>query len=264
MARTHRLSRRLFLSELGRGTVAVAVLGTAVISCGESVTEQVVPTDPAGGDDAAVDGDAAGAAADETGTGLRWERVSLGFVSAYVLARGSEVAIVDTGVAGSGPQIAAALSQLSLGWDDVDHVIVTHAHGDHVGGLDEVLTAAAGATGYAGVGDIEQLSAPRELMAVTSGDEVFGLQVLATPGHTPGHIVVLDPETGLLVAGDAVVSDDAGVLAGPSEEFSADIAVARASLKALPVERVETILVGHGAPVTADGGGQLAELAATL
>ena len=68
-----------------------------------------------------------------------WERVNLGFVSAYVLARGGEATIVDTGVANSEDEIAASLSALELGWDDVGHVVVTHLHNDHQGSLPAVL-----------------------------------------------------------------------------------------------------------------------------
>ena len=35
------------------------------------------------------------------------------------------------------------------------------------------------------------------------GDEVFGLQIVATPGHTAGHVATFDPDSGVLVAGDA-------------------------------------------------------------
>lgn len=270
--RDHRISRRLFLSELGRRTFAVTVLGATISKVAVACSSDADDGDAAGtgstdGEGAAnttsssaVAGDAdadSPAAAD----GLRWERANFGFVSAYVLARGSEVAVVDTGTGGTA-EIEQALGALSLGWADVDHVIVTHAHGDHVGGLDAVLTAAEASTGYAGAGDIEQLSAPRDLVSVTGGDEVFGLEILATPGHTPGHISPYDPATGLLVAGDALIGEG-GTLLGPSEQFSSDIDLARSSVKAIADKPVDTILLGHGDPVT-DAGDSLTTLAATL
>lgn len=267
--RDHRLSRRLFLSELGRRTFAVTVLGAAITkvgvacssddgSAGSSAAEPSGASD-SGSTTSASTTSAAGSEADADA--LRWERANYGFVSAYVLARGNEVAVVDTGTGGT-DQIEQALAALSLGWADVDHVIVTHAHGDHIGGLDAVLTAAESSTGYAGAGDIEQLSAPRDLVSVTGGDEVFGLEILATPGHTPGHISPYDPATGLLVAGDAVLTDG-GTLIGPSEEFSSDIDLARQSVKAIAATPIDTILPGHGDPLTS-AGDTLANLATTL
>lgn len=85
-------------------------------------------------------------------------------------------------MSGSGEQIAAALGVLELDWDAVGHVMLTHSHGDHTGSVEDVLTRAAAATGYAGAADIPHISSPRELVPVADGDVVFGLQIVATPG----------------------------------------------------------------------------------
>lgn len=282
MRRDHRLSRRLFLSEFGRRTFAVAVLGSTVAACstddgassatttGDSdntadTTASTAAGDEAARDEAATEEEGAGAA---EGDELRWERADFGFVSAYVLARGNEVAIVDTGVRGSSSTIEDALSALSFGWADVDHVIVTHAHGDHVGGLDAVLTLAPDSVGYAGSGDIDNLAVPRDIVSLDGGEEIFGLQIVNTPGHTPGHITAFDPGTGLLLAGDAMIVSD-GSLTGPASEFSDDVDLANDSVKALAGDalggnEVNTILVGHGDPVTDNAGSQLTALAAEL
>ena len=267
----------MFLSEFGRRTFAVAVLGSTVAACssdnGSSTGTTAVST---GGEAEEAAGTTTTTAAQgdgdsESGTDieeLRWERANFGFVSAYVLARGNEVAVVDTGTAGSSAPIEEALSALSLGWADVDHVIVTHAHGDHIGGLEAVLASAPESVGYAGSGDIDQILAPRELVSLDGGEEIFGLQIVSTPGHTPGHITAFDPGTGLLLAGDAMVVSD-GSLAGPAAEFSDDLDLANQSVKALAGDAlggqtVNTILVGHGEPVTTDAAGELASLAAEL
>ena len=183
-----------------------------------------------------------------SGTGVTWERVNLGFVSAYVLARGGEAAVVDTGTAGSEGDIAAALERIGLGWDAVGHVIVTHLHGDHAGGLAAVLGAAPDATGYAGQEDLAAMSAPRPLVAVADGDAVFGLTIVATPGHTAGHISVLDEVGGILVAGDAL-GTDGGQVTGPNPQFTADMATAFSSVAKLGTFTFETLLVGHGDPI---------------
>lgn len=263
----------MFLSDFGRGTFAVAVLGSGLVACSSdtpgAATDSTAGADP-GSDqttrettEATAEESAERAA--EAGA-LRWERADFGFVSAYVLARGNEVAIVDTGT--DGGQIEVALGALSLGWDDVDHVIVTHAHGDHVGGLDVVLASASSAVGYVGSGDIDQVSAARDLTAVDDGDEIFGLNVIGTPGHTAGHISVFDPGSGLLVAGDAVLTEG-GTLSGPSAQFSDDISLAEASVKAMAdgvpgARAIETILAGHGSPITDGAADQLTALAQSL
>ncbi len=92
---------------------------------------------------------------------------------------------------------------------------------------------------------------------------MFGLQIIATPGHTAGHIAVLDPDGGFLVAGDALTADANGV-AGPNEDFSADIAQAHDSVRKLAELRFADALVGHGEPIEGDADTQVAALAASL
>ena len=184
------------------------------------------------------------------GAGFRWERVDLGFVSAYVLARAGEAVVVDTGTAGSEDDIAAGLERIGLGWEAVGHVIATHLHGDHVGSLGAVLDAAPDAIAYAGAEDIPSIRSPRPLVAVADGEDVFGLTIIATPGHTPGSISVLDPVGGILVAGDAL-GTNGGAVQGSNPQFTADMAAALASVEKLGTFEYQTLLVGHGDPIMA-------------
>jgi len=280
------LTRRSFLIRAGQGTIAIAVVGlVGACSPGGDAARSVgaggpssTPGGPSGSAAAATSGasdaadpssavpdasnpspsgDADGAA---TG-GVRWERVDLGFVSAYVLVRGGEAAVVDTGLPGSEDDIAAALGRLGLGWDAVGHVILTHQHDDHAGSAAAVLAAAPDATAYAGAADIPAIRVPRDLVAVDDGDRVFDLAIIATPGHTPGHVAVLDEAGGLLVAGDALRTTN-GAPAAPDVQFTADMALARASIAKLAEHSFETLLVGHGEPITSGASAQVAALAA--
>ncbi|MCB0110259.1 MAG: MBL fold metallo-hydrolase, partial [Caldilineaceae bacterium] len=63
-------------------------------------------------------------------------------------------------------QFASVLSDAGLGWDAVNHLILTHYHGDHVGAMGEVMEAATGATIYAGAEDIPQIETPHSIQAV--------------------------------------------------------------------------------------------------
>ena len=212
---------------------------------------------------AAAPGTSGGSSSTSAAAEERFERVNLGFVSAYIVARGSEAAIVDTGVAGSEGDIEAALGEVGLGWDQVGHVILTHRHPDHQGSAPAVLEAASGATGYAGEADLDSITAPRPLTAVVDGDRVFGLDVVGTPGHTAGHVCLLDPVAGVLVAGDALVGAEGGV-AAPDPQFSSDHDEALRSVEKLAGLAYEQILFGHGDPVTTRGSALVAELAAGL
>lgn len=245
------LTRRLFLAELGRDMIALAVVGIAAcapVDRPSGAASSPSPTTPA--ESSSRSASASGA---ERAGGITWERVHLGFVSAYILARAGEAALVDTGLPGSEGDIAAALERIGLDWDAVGHVIVTHGHGDHAGSLAAVLTAAPDAMGYAGAEDIPGMTSPRPLVAVADGDVVFGLRIVATPGHTPGHIVVLDEVGGILVAGDALGTTwHGGTANGLNLALTPDMDTALASIAKLGTFEFETILVGHGDPIEQD------------
>jgi glyoxylase-like metal-dependent hydrolase (beta-lactamase superfamily II) len=234
------LSRRAFLVDMGRGAFAIAVVGLA--GCTVGGTRRDPSTAPA---------EAA------------WHRLSLhdDFVSAYILVRSGEAAIVDVGgpdPAGSSTgDILAALEAMGLGWGNVGHVILTHNHLDHAGSAAEVLAAAPDAQGYAGAEDIPHIGTedifphievPRPLVAVVDGDHVFDLRIVATPGHTPGHIAVLDEALGVLVVGDALTTTDGRPTSYPIGSTE-DIEEAQRSVAKLAALDFETLFVGHGEPI---------------
>ena len=199
--------------------------------------------------------------------GLVWQEVSFGFVSAYLLQRGSDVTIVDTGT-GTTEEFESGLATLGSDWGNVTNVILTHSHGDHIGGLGAVIENAPAAKAFAGGGDLDAIAAggfdAEQLTGLTDGDEVFGLEVIATPGHTPGHIAVFDAATGVLVAGDAI-NTSASEVTGPNPAFTTDMASANASVaKLLQGRTITTALVGHGSPLEGTAGESLARLAAEI
>jgi glyoxylase-like metal-dependent hydrolase (beta-lactamase superfamily II) len=168
--------------------------------------------------------------------------------------------VVDTGVGGSAEAIQAGLGRLGLDWGAVGHIVITHQHGDHAGSAAAVLEAAPDAVGYAGGPDTPAIDVPRPLTSVGDGDEVFDLTIIATPGHTAGHISVLDEVAGVLVAGDAL-NTAGGQATGPNPRFSSDMETALASVAKLAGFSFETLLVGHGDPVTSGASDQVAALA---
>lgn len=274
----HRVGRRQFLTDLGRSTFAVAILGAGVAACSDSdsvASDSTTSRDatPRTSDSASATTGSADSTAtttvdttdggDPTGE-LRWSQVNFGFVSAYVLVRGNEAAVVDTGVSGNEDQIGEALATMGVGYDAVSHVILTHDHGDHIGSLAGVLERASGATAYVGEGDLNDVGVAN-VQAVGNGDDVFGLEVIETPGHTPGSISVLDTGIGLLVAGDALNTNaDGSEVSGPNEDFTSDLDSALDSVRTLAEREFETLLVGHGNPVESGAGAAVAALADSL
>ena len=67
------------------------------------------------------------------------------FDAAYLVAEGGRAAFIDTGTAFAVPRLLAALEALGLPRAAVDHVIATHVHLDHAGGVGQLMQALPGA-----------------------------------------------------------------------------------------------------------------------
>jgi glyoxylase-like metal-dependent hydrolase (beta-lactamase superfamily II) len=256
---THRLiNRRMAIAEMGKAGLAVVVFGTAACSDGGVDATTIAPgttNNAAPGTNATAGSTTTPASTTTSGfastTGAAatsYQRVNLQFVSAYILYRGGEAALVDTGVGGSAAAIQAALGEAGLEWGAIGHVILTHKHPDHVGSVDEVMSQASGAALYAGAADIPEIASATPPQAVGDGDSVFGLEIIDSPGHTLGHISVLDAAAGILVTGDALNGTGSGV-GPPDPGFSEDMAVAMDSVLKLGGFSYEVALFGHGEPL---------------
>jgi glyoxylase-like metal-dependent hydrolase (beta-lactamase superfamily II) len=273
----YRVTRRTFLTEVGRGVFAIAILGTGIAACttaggdtSEDTSSTAGATSTTGAETTTSAGEASTTTAGTSDGGVAVQRVALGNVSAYVLVRGREALIVDTGNPGSEGDIEAGLSELGLGWGHVGSVILTHRHPDHVGSVGPVLDAASQAFGYAGEADIPAIDTPRPLTPVGDGDAVFGLPIIETPGHTAGSISVYDPIARVLVVGDAMngrgagVSGDGNGVAGANPRFTADMEQADESVKKLATLDFDAVYFGHGDPLVTNGSALVGELAAGL
>jgi glyoxylase-like metal-dependent hydrolase (beta-lactamase superfamily II) len=248
------MSRRTFLRDLGHGAVALTVVGLA--GCAPKTpgsfdpltydgnldeieafwcTEEMPSTPPVQGSDLGH------------AVPRRWARIGDRARSGYVLVRGGEATVVDTGDWCVPDVIEGALLAVGLDWSAVGSVIVTHKHPDHWIGLSTALERAADAVAYAGVADIPHIASPRPMVAVGAGDRVMDLAIIPTPGHTPGHIAVLDEAAGDLVVGDAIgYREDKGfALLGTSE----DVPQTKASVSILAGLDFDTLLPGHGDPI---------------
>ena len=116
---------------------------------------------------------------------------------------------------------------------------------------------------HAGAADIANITtSPRPIVAAADGSEILGMHVVATPGHTDGHVSVFDRGTRVLVAGDAL-GNTAG-LTGSNPQFTTDPAKATESVKTLAALDADTILFGHGEPLTSGAAEPLRTYASTL
>jgi glyoxylase-like metal-dependent hydrolase (beta-lactamase superfamily II) len=166
-------------------------------------------------------------------------------VAAFIWIRGREAAVVDSLVPGNGLTIGTALQTAGLDWRAVRHLILTHFHFDHAGSAAEVADLAPQATIWAGEPDIPQITVPRDISPAYDGDEVFGLRIVTTPGHTPGHITVYDPANSAVALGDTLVNME-GYAFGPIPQFTNNMEDAMASLRKLAALGFERGLFAHG------------------
>ncbi|MEW4371204.1 MBL fold metallo-hydrolase [Paenibacillus kandeliae] len=89
-----------------------------------------------------------------------------------------------------------------------------------------------------------------------------GLQVVHTPGHTPGHISLYHPVSKTLFTGDAMAVNE-GQLEGPVPAFTPDYPLAVQSLKAFLDLDIDTIVCYHGGAFRGDIHGRIRELVAS-
>jgi glyoxylase-like metal-dependent hydrolase (beta-lactamase superfamily II) len=165
-------------------------------------------------------------------------------VRAYLVPHDAGLVLVDTGMELTGNALDLALAQRGATWSDVSHVVLTHGHPDHTGAVGHVRQMAAVvsilASPMEGIPDTEPLS---------EGAVVGTLRVIATPGHTAGHLSLLDESRGLLLVGDCLGSMNGEVVRAP-ERFTADPERAEQSLHRLRDFRGTRMLFAHGPEVS--------------
>jgi glyoxylase-like metal-dependent hydrolase (beta-lactamase superfamily II) len=142
----------------------------------------------------------------------------LGFVNAYLVREDDGFTVVDTTMGGAAGDIVAAAR---ANGGEVRRIALTHGHDDHVGSLDALKTAtgvdvympevdmrivSGEKTGYGKLpGGWKGFSTKPEVL-LNHGDRVGSLEVIATPGHTPGHVSFIDTRDRALLAGDAILT----------------------------------------------------------
>jgi glyoxylase-like metal-dependent hydrolase (beta-lactamase superfamily II) len=204
----------------------------------------------------------------------------------YLIIDTDGLTLIDTGLPGSDKKILNYMHEHGFSAHDLVRIIITHSDMDHVGGL-AALKRASGARVYAsaieasaiakGVSSrrIRPARLRRRLLMTVVGwflkatpvqiDEILaegqklevlgGLQVLETPGHTPGHISLFSPSNGILFVGDSIVSRESG-LTGSLPANTWDQAQAAESVRRQATLGAQVICSGHG-PVVKDAVGKM-------
>jgi len=128
-------------------------------------------------------------------------------------------------------------------------VLLTHSHGDHADGAEELVAATVERRGLrAGGGTWKP-----QVVLPGDGEEHGGLRALATPGHAADHVCFLSDD-GVCFSGDLVLGEGSTFV--PPDGGS--LAAYMDSLRLLQGEEIELICPGHG-PWIADPAAKLAE-----
>ena len=184
--------------------------------------------------------------------------------------------LIDTSADADAGKILDYLAKIKMKPSDLSTIFITHTHGDHVSGLAALKknSSAKVATHkieaefvsrrkvYDGPPAVHKYSGVPVDVMLEDGQAYDGLRVIFTPGHTRGHISVLDESRALLIAGDAM-NNESG-LRPMDDRYNVDPKQHRESIKKLAKFHFENAIFGHGEPIKGNASAKIADLAKRL
>ncbi|WP_135662334.1 MBL fold metallo-hydrolase [Halorhabdus rudnickae] len=167
-----------------------------------------------------------------------------GFTSNVFLVTGERTVLVD---AGNGFDVVEQIRERT---EELDAVVLTHTHPDHVGNL-EAVTDAFGVDVWGFDPDAPGVDHElAEEATITLGDDDY--TVLHTPGHKDDHVCLYAPEPGILFAGD-LIFENGGFGRTDLEEGDRQLLLESIDrLLQITDEDLSALHAGHGKSVTVD------------
>jgi len=182
---------------------------------------------------------------------------------AYLIL-GEEIILVDTGRPGQGKGILKELKSMNIKPEDIKHILITHHDIDHIGNL-ALLEKQTGASIWASKEDIHYIygdksrpgikrfvslimraKKPGKINEYNENQEMGDIEVIPTPGHTPGHVCLLYKD--VLFVGD-LVKTSKGQLSTLASFMNWDDSLLRESINNISNYDFEWICPAHGEPV---------------
>jgi len=206
-------------------------------------------------------------------------RLPLLHTSAFLLLE-EQVTVIDAGWRMSGRRVLDCLSALGRSPEEIAYIISTHNHLDHVGGIAHLCQSCT-AKVAAHAADIplmhpnghwslpnparhpplaflltplltllkpRQFSVDIQLQHGSRLEALGGMEVIHSPGHTPGSISLYFPQEGVLMVGDAM-NCRWGKLGLPSRWFTTDMEQAKESIQRLAQLDFEVLCFSHFPPI---------------
>lgn len=194
------------------------------------------------------------------------------------------VLLIDAGYPGSLPLLQEAAARCCIPLNRLTGLVLTHHDIDHMGGAFEIVQACPGIKVYATSGEAPYINGKKKSLRLRQAEDLYAslpdeykraalafqqalkalkpipvdiiledndrpfghdIQILLTPGHTPGHCSLYLEKEKVLIAADAVVVENEA-LEIPNPQFTLDLQHAIASVKRLSQLAVSRIICYHG------------------
>jgi glyoxylase-like metal-dependent hydrolase (beta-lactamase superfamily II) len=201
-------------------------------------------------------------------------------VAVFLVRHPGGLLLVDAGFPGWQYAVLTAAESLPKP-NRITHVVLTHAHADHIGGASEIARitgaevlcseaerpfieegrplggAARGFLARVVLAVHERLAQRRVVRpgvdrTLSDGDRICGLRVLAVPGHTPGQIALVHEADRVVLCADALFHVDGRIGHDPVPGLTMDADAANRSLARIAGLGVVDVAPSHGPAILGD------------
>jgi hydroxyacylglutathione hydrolase len=203
---------------------------------------------------------------------------------------GGHLTLIDTGMPGNAGRIIDFLRSLGREQMDGFTIILTHPDIDHSGSVAELKEKLGNVKVVIHEADAPRLTGEKPLregrgfvgllfkamspfmkfkpvtpdVLLKDGEQVDGLSVIHTPGHTLGSISLYSEGSKAMFVGDALRTDKDGMPRLLSAAMTVNIEQAKNSIRKIASYEFELLLPGHGPPILTDASKKVKDLVASL
>lgn len=197
--------------------------------------------------------------------------IGIFIVSIWVVEKDNNYFLIDSGLAKLLPRMAEFVVRNFYDKERISGVFLTHGHSDHIGGIQRLKTLlpdlpvvinskeipfVSGEKPFPGREKLEPIIFEKKnfiVLETLEANELLekaGLTAIYSPGHSPGHTCYYHADDNLLIGGDLLTTNRAGVLSAPMKEYTADMPEALETAHLVLKEYSQAILsVAHGGEV---------------